>query len=260
MNKPTTNQIKEAKDFIRKRLEAERIVVSYAQDEFLTAAKQILELSYKYKIRPELFRFSSNKSLEAEVNEVLSLLKQQIISSTDTLATYDEDRKEQTIPFVHRGTHGKTFDQRLDIYTNRYKYELESVIAAGLTLGISKDKILNSIRGNLKHPYSNPYFLQSAGKVSIATRLRTSGISYGVGKTNSAFTGVENLTRFAVAEAWMENLKYAFGINGATGFYSMRGSSYPCSLCDSMEGFHDSLNEFPPYHLNCCCLFIPFYL
>lgn len=258
MNKPTHKQIEEAKEYLRKRLSAENRFSSILLDKIISAAKQIIEISYRYGIPASQFRFSSNSKLKKEVDEIIRKLKDDLIQNIDTYSVPEKENEEKILIYIHRNTHGKTFNERLATYADRYKYEIESLIAAGLLLNITKDKLLSSIKGNLRNPYSNAYFIKASQKGAVsATRLKTGGISYGVGRTNSAFTGIDKLTKFAISEGYMENLKMEAKKNGLSGFYSMRGSSYPCQLCDDMVGFHPSWDEIPPYHLNCYCFIIP---
>ena len=67
--------------------------------------------------------------------------------------------------------------------------------------------------------------------------------------------GLERLTRHTIAIAWsQEELRKH---PDAVGFYSQRGSSYPCAQCDSMVGWHP-ISEYPlgGWHPNCMCIFI----
>lgn len=64
------------------------------------------------------------------------------------------------------------------------------------------------------------------------------------------------LSTFAVTEGWMRWWGLNAERNGASGFYSFRGSSYPCSLCDSMVGFHPMSAYVGAWHPHCKCYFV----
>lgn len=67
MRVPTDKEIEEAKEYLRQRLDAELSMRTNLQIVMIEAAKQIIDISYRYKISPELFRFSANRQLQEEV-------------------------------------------------------------------------------------------------------------------------------------------------------------------------------------------------
>lgn len=258
MKQPTQQQIQEAKDFIRQRLKAELSMQKHLDDLLLQAANEIVDISLKYKIKPSMFRFSANEKLEREVGVVIGKLREMIYDYTETLSVYDrKEEREAIIAFINREDHGKTLSERIDIYCNRFKYEIEAAVAAGLIAGLSRNKIKDSIRENLKSPYNSSYFKKAVESgVSAATRINTNGISYGVGKSNSSYNSLNTLTRYAIGSAWMWFNGVQKQKEGAIGFYSYRGSSYPCSYCDSMVGYHPISDYQSQWHIRCCCYFV----
>lgn len=258
MKEPTEKQIKEAKEYLLRRIQAEISMQTHLDELLIQAAREIISISLKYGISPENFRFSANKGMQAEVDGVMRKLRKLIYDYTENISVYNrDDDKEDIIRFINREDKGKTLSERINIYCNRYKYELESAIAAGLLSGIPKDKIESSIRDNLNAPYNNTYFKRAVERGNaMATRIQTGGVSYGVGKSNSARNSLNTLTRFAIGAAWM----YFWGLSGsrrgATGFYSYRGSSYPCSYCDERAGYHLIEEYQEQWHVNCRCFFV----
>ena len=255
--KPTKRQIDEAKDFLRQRLAAEASMIDNLQNVMEKAARDIVEISCRYNIPPHLFRFSANKSLEKEVDEVIRWLKSLILDYIYTLAvaSHNED-SDEIIAYITRDIAGKTLPQRTDIYTSRFKYEIEAAIAAGLILGIGERELSNSINSNLKAPYSNPYIADviKQGGGYAATRLQTKGINYGAGHSTSMFTSLKIVSVYAVAEGWSFFSLSEARKKGATGFYTFRGSSYPCRTCDEYTRIlHPLSDPLPPLHLNCVC-------
>lgn len=254
----TDKDIEEAKAFIRKRVEAEISMQNHLDEALLWAAKEIIDISYKYKIKASLFRFSANPELNREVSEVIAKLRQKLYKYTETLSvSVEEESKKVIIPFINQESYGKTLKERIDIYTNRYKYEIEAFVAAGLLFKKSAARLLEAIRGDLAAPYNNELFKKSvlSGGL-IATRIKTNGVSYGQGHAVSSRNMLNNLARNIIASAWMYMYGRAAKKKGAIGFYSFRGSSYPCSYCDSMVGFHP-IEEYRGYwHPNCRCFFV----
>lgn len=254
---PTEVQIQEAKQFISLRVEAEISSKDNIERYMIEAARKIIAVSQKYNIPPRLFRFSSNESLKEEVDNIIRELKDNIIYATETLSVYDrEEDKDSILSFLNAIRYGKTFKQRVNEYVNRYKFELEAAIAAGIFLGKAGKDTLSVIKRSLSAPYNNPDIKESFGKGLSATRIDTKGISYGVGKSNSAYNLITTLSRNDIGLAWMWWYGEQALKNGATGFYSFRGSSYPCALCDDMTGFHPIQDYKYQWHVNCRCYFV----
>ena len=253
MRQPTRNEIEDAKAYIRERVDAELSAYSHIDLYMKEAARRILKISYRYNIPPEKFRFSENRQLEKEVNEVIEWLKMQIEDAVFTLAGAKAEKEDNIAAYISRETFGATFAQRNDTYARRWKYEIEAAVAAGLILGYSMDKTLKSVYDNFKKPYLNP-LIRDAARKGNATRLKTAGISYGVGRTNAMHTALTDLGRMTVADGWMQSLYLRH--KDSIGFYSFRGSSYPCSLCDDMVGFHPIEDFSGIWHGRCKCFFV----
>ena len=63
MKQPTQKQIQDAKDFIKLRLQAEISMQSHLEELLVQAAKEIIDISFKYDIQPSMFQFSANENL-----------------------------------------------------------------------------------------------------------------------------------------------------------------------------------------------------
>lgn len=253
---PTTKEIEEAKAYIRRRMEAENSMRNNLERYMRQAAERIVDIAYRYNIPPSQFRFSADKRLKEDVDRVIAWLKTQIQDASYTLAiAADEENGEDTLlPYVSAAHYGKTFARRNDLYCQRFKFELEGAIAAGLLIGAARDKLKQSVYDNFHAPYANPIFRQALKDRSVATRLQSNGISYGVGHTNAMYNALELLSTQTISSAWM---KHWGDLNaGAQGFYSYRGSRYPCALCDSMVGWHPMSDYRGGWHPRCCCYFV----
>ena len=249
--------IEEAQKFLLLRIEAEISAERNIEGYMMETARRIVAISKKYDIPPRLFRFSANDSLRREVEQVIKELKEKIADATETLAVYDrEEDRDAILEWLGSERYGKTFRERLAIYADRYKMEIEAAIAAGLFLGKPASDMLGAIKSNLKSPYNNPDIRASFRRGLTAARVRTQGVSYGTGHSNSARNLITTLSRNEIAGAWMWWYGERAMRSGATGFYSFRGSGYPCGLCDSMVGWHPISEYQGHYHLNCRCFFV----
>lgn len=258
MRAPTDREIEEAKEYLRQRLDAELSMRTNLQAVLTEAAKQIIDVSYRYNISPKLFRFSANRQLQEEVDAIIEYLLEEIEDYACTLAvaTHEENR-DAIVVYITRESYGKTFNQRAREYSDRFSKEVEAAVVAGLSLNVSKEKLLSSIKQSVKAPLLNEHIQKALSEGNpIISRL---GIqeSYGVGRTVSSWTALSDLTEYAVAEGWMKHLELHSKANGVAGFFVMRGSSYPCSICDDEVGFHTGWSELPPYHGHCKCFAIP---
>lgn len=254
----TDKDIKEAKAFVLKRVEAEISMQKHLDEALLWAAKEIIRISYKYKIKASLFRFSTNRQLKEDVDKVMAKLREMLYEYTESLSiAVDISKEDDIIALINEETYNHTLKERINTYTNRYRYELEAFIAAGLAFGMGATKLLNNIKATLNVPYNNELFRSAVVKGGMeATRIKTGGISYGKGHSNSSRNMLNNLLRNTVSFAWM----YVYGAvaksNGAIGFYSFRGSIYPCAHCDDMVGYHPIEEYRGGWHPNCRCFFV----
>lgn len=256
--KYTEKDIEEAKAFIRKRVDAELSMQKHLDEAMLWAAKEIIRISYKYKIKASLFKFSTNADLKKEVDAVLEKLREMLYEYTETLSVaVDKDKSDDIIAYINEETYGHTLKERINTYVNRYKYELEAFVASGLAAGYVSSKLLSTVRTNLNAPYNNELFRNTVIRGGMAaTRIKTNGISYGQGHSNSARNLLLTLARNTIGSAWMNIYGVNAYNNGAVGFYSFRGSSYLCNLCDSMVGYHPIQEYQGEWHLNCRCFFV----
>ena len=255
----TQKDIEEAKAFIRKRVEAEISMQNHLDEALLWAAKEIIDISYKYKIKASLFKFSANPQLKKEVDAILARLREMIYEYTEKLSVaVDKENRDDIVGFINEESYDHTLKERIGIYTNRYKYELEAFIGAALLFGMGARKLLSTVKSNLNAPYNNELFRRAVINKSelAATRIKSGGVIYGSGHSNCARTLLNTLTRNTVSSAWM-NMYGSWAYNkGAIGFYSFRGSSYPCASCDSRVGYHPIEEYQGGWHLNCRCYFV----
>lgn len=251
---PTQEEINRAKDYLLLRLKAERIAVSTLNTALLSAARRIVEISRKYNIPPENFRFSVNASLQLEVSNVLTILKEALFNEIKGLDTFKESDDNSFIaPILTAKDHGKTFKERLNQYVSRWGFELEATIAAAGLAGIRDTKAIEQgIRDYLDRPYDNPWIKEHIGE---GDAVRLEGMPhYGRGVRIAAASALAVLLTTVVAKGWMENWHHLNSTK--VGYYVYRGSSFPCEICDAQVGFLHDINDemgLPPFHNYCKC-------
>lgn len=257
-----------AQKLIRRRIELEAKLSKKAKEELLLMFDQLSWIGYKSTLPPELFRFSDLKNSD-DVDKIVTdivmwLYFNEITYADNTMSSvfdaYGVKSNLRASDFLNAKSFDRTNKQRLRMYADRYKYEIESWIASGLLLGLSRNELRNRFINDSKNPYGNGTFREATKKKSSATRLKTKGKSWGVGQYTSAESLIDRLIRSSVADAFRRAQAESFKNMELIGFNVYRGSSYPCSLCDSNRRFHPlRFAELPPYHANCVCYAVPVY-
>lgn len=224
---PTEQAIKDAKEYLKDRLAHEISMTNNLGYYLRKAAEKVVALCESMNIPPTLFSFKYNEELSSGIDAIFHSLLEEVESACLTLAT-DTEKGDRNllIPFILGVSDGLDLDGYLQHYVEQFKGEMQDYVASRLN-------------GN-KEKWSKNW----------------KGFSH---KGMSAYNSIDRLTRFAISSAWMLALFNEMQSSKAIGYYVMRGSSYPCDLCDSMVGFHPLEDEDgkPPYHANCCCIMVP---
>lgn len=260
MNVPyTKEELNRTLDFINERLSLQRKSTSLLTNAMYKAALLILILSRKYKIEPKMFRFSLNKSLKKQVDKIIDDLAKQIIENTETLAEYgieeDSEEHDTIVSVLDKKTNGETIEDKVYTYTQRFKNEMEVVAASSMSLNKSPQNTANEIKKILPIILSS-YLVKQARKENFSS-IDDLIINYGIGMYASSFNNLNRLVTNTIAVSRQELFYLRETKNGANAWYVQRGSSYPCSLCDSNVGIHYNSFDLPPYHPNCVCMAIP---
>lgn len=233
----------------------------------------IASLSYGYVSLKKTFTFSANKKLEESVNKILDELEQSIyntIIDRSYLAVgllkdaYDYEEEKDTVSvFFLSMINGKILSDRISEYSSNLRKEFEAYLAIGISSGLSKDNITAQYLSNIKKPYKSALFESAIlEKDYKAEAIRSKGLSFGVGKTLSAYTSLKVLEQDSIFKAYSNSLFRFWRSNpNIIGWYTQRGSSFSCpNYCDPMVGvFHPISESYSGYHTRCVCLAIPVY-
>lgn len=208
-----------------------------------------------------------NQKSDAEIEELLAEITEQVYQDCLLLAVDEHDRKDTIIAFISRPYEdGVSLRERLQYRVNSWWKEIAVVwLACGL-LRKGKAAALTSIKANYLHPYDNSIIQDArrqahkglfAGVNNDAFDIPT----FGKGIPVSSKIALRNIGGHAIAEGWNEWAHLNAVDNGAIGYYVVRGSSYPCDICDSAAShFHpiEDLDYLPCLHLHCMC--VPVYV
>lgn len=254
-SKPFTDEeLHRALEYIKERLSIQAEARDKLADSLYIAALKLIKLSRKYMESTKDFSFSMNKELEKNVDAIIDELEEELYSLTETYGTKGADDKTKKILLLYIASKifGKTLKQRLPSYGKMFKTEVENLIASASVTKTPYNNVVSTAKTFVKNPKQS-VIIQKAEKMGFTPNEYevegTIKISYG----NFERVVIDTIARTR-QKMYQQEEKEKHGTNA---WYVMRGSSYPCSLCDMQKGIHKSDFELPPYHPNCVCLAIP---
>ena len=265
---PTQADINAAKKFILQRDGYARLLENRVDEILDEAAERIVIICYRYNVDPQYLYFGSgfNEQMMSDISAVMDELEQQILDLINEYATVPEasaSNKNAILLWIATlGRGGKNLQGTLDGYLFKFMKDLEAAVAALRYANATMAEAVTKIKTHLHTIYTMPEVMAAFKEASTfaATYIQSKGVQQGgVGLSNNGSTNVTKMARVTLQMAWMRSYRMDFEESGAVGFYVLRGSSYPCSLCDSKAGFHviDETDYFPPFHPNCCCYVMP---
>ena len=265
---PSNEQIRSSKNYVLRREKAASALATLVDALLEDAAGEITRICYRYGVNPTTFTISRayNVKMMEEVAKVMDKLEEDIlalISDYSTICTEDKEKKNLLLLWVlalGRNNQGlrQSLEQRLRVFLK----DIEAMIAVAKTAKFDISKALILIKGNLHTVYQMPGMTAAFQNASLykAEFIRSRGVKAGNrGSSNSEANNILRFAKMTLQMAWMKYRRDQYEEDGAAGFYVLRGSSYPCDLCDSKVGFHqiDDVETFPPQHAHCVCFAIP---
>lgn len=234
--------------------------------------KKLIDKACTYKSLDISFQFPANDNLEQAVSEILDQTRTQLFNAiyiscynADYIA-HEKEGETHTDKYLlaFLGLHiaGQTIEDRIRVYINQFRSEIEAYIAIGISKNMNPAQILNYYLSWLKNPLSSPLILEAIRKQGYAANLITSrGISY-KNKYKSAFNSLLRLQQDSTIRAYNHAISSIWQNNpNIAGWYTVRGSTYPCDICDDNAGvYHTSDDFFYGYHPRCCCIMLPVYV
>ena len=263
--------VQTGKRFVLRRESAANGLASLVDALLSDAAAKITEIAYRYGVDARNFQFSPNynEDMFAEISNVLDELEDEILDLTELYSlkcTKDEKKKLWLLPWVlalGKGNKGlrRTLEDRLWIFSR----DLEAMIAAAANAKMNQVRAVSVIRSNLHTAYQMPGMREAFAKASLfkAQYIRTRGVKRG--NRGSSSTEANNIIRFVkstVQMAWMRYRHRMYEEQGAAGYICLRGSTFPCRLCDDVCGVFHPLEDgmVLPVHANCACYAVPVFM
>jgi len=270
---PTQEEITSAKQFILRRNDYARLLESKVDDSLEDAAQNIVRICYKYNVDPKEFAINSkyNEKMMEEIAAVMDELEEEILNlifdySTATVPEASDSGKKALLAWIATlGRGNRNLQETLDTYLYKTLKDWEAAIAALRFANVAMAEAVTKVKSNLHSIYTMPEVTEAFKNADDfnATYIQSHGVmAGGVGLSNNGSTNVTNMARLTLQMAWMREQGIEFDESGAAGYYQLRGSSYPCSICDDEVGFHKGLEDIytKPYpHPHCCCYRIPIF-
>ena len=264
---PTDDDLKTAKQWTILRNRNATTLSGLVEALLKDALSEIVAIAYKYNVKPEEFQFSQNQELQAQVYDIMDELEDNIMALVEEYAlneSEDKDRKTALLPWLLALKAKNTSDLRstLEARLRQWLYDTEAQIAAMKMAGYNKTKALTRITSTMHAVYSSPEIMSAYRKNGQALYLQSRGVHQGnIGLSSSGEVNVENFASMTAIMAWNKSLFMEYQDRGAAAYVVMRGSNYPCDLCDSHVGVWPLEDEshFPPQHGHCCCTAMPLF-
>lgn len=268
----TTRRKKEAQSYISKVIDEMALSDSDLKAVILKHVETVIDKCINYSNLGKDFQFSVNPALDNDINAILEQLEKDIFNiiyfrtyNVNELA-FDKENEHKSdnylLLFLTTAFFGKTIQDRITDYVSFIRSEVEAYVAAGIVKGLTPKQILYTYLNNIKSPYASPLIIEAFRlKGFKAERILNKGITFGQGKYISAFNNLLRLEQQSIFQA------YNYAVNSIwqtktniIGWYTVRGSSYPCTICDDNIGvFHPKEEFFFGYHVRCCCIMLPIY-
>lgn len=281
---PTEADIKAAKQYILHRSESANALQDVIADLLHDAAVRIVKIAYKYNFPGEVFTINASMEQLEEISAVMDKLEQQIMERLEEIilnsleeeenshgAAWTPSRRAALLAFMLAlGHRNQNLRSTLYNYEWRFLHDIEAAIAALKLVGTKEPEAITKVRSHI-----NSIYVMSEVQAAIkhpnnvmATFLRSQGVPHNPdgspnlqGVPREGYNAILNSIRITNDIVWGRNQFLRFVDHNATGFYVLRGSSYPCQMCDDNCGFHP-MNEqeaMPPIHPHCCCYTIPIF-
>lgn len=234
---------------------------------------ELIDKSFEFERLGKSFQFSANPQLEKAVNDILSKLRTDLFNiiylraeNVDKIAHNKEGKERKNnallLAFLASEIADKTLEMRIADYVGQMRSEVEAFVAAGFFKGLNRYQILDAYLANIQKPYLAPILIEAFRVGGFkAERIVSKGITFGTGKYVAAFNNLKRLEQDTIFKTYAHIEQSIWGLDSNyIGWYSVRGSTYQCGICDSEVGvFKPKSILYSGYHSRCCCIPIPVY-
>lgn len=252
--------------YLKKRLDLEIRGNEKIKRIIVNAFKDLIALTFPCPLTAQNFRLDKLPK-QNEITKILKDMRTQIYLTIEECCNVAVEQRKELFEdkklffavdkVLKRGE--DSIKNKATLYSNRISKEFETWLAMALFFNWSKNLTIKMFDTNCGDLYKTNAFKKATVATRFhATRLKNGGVSYGVGKYQSAIKSLHRLNNIAIGASAREVDYLLLKRLGASGYNVYRGSSYPCAVCDFNVGYH-TINDdnLPPYHPNCCCFAVP---
>lgn len=244
--------------------EMEKVAVDVRRDLKLTIA-EIVALCEKYRYLGKEFTFGVDPDLDANINQALLRLSDQIIDDVDSRVhtaiqeAEADDETTEIMLYIGRDINGETATDRIDKHVSRLKYVIEAFIAIGFANKIYRGSLEHQILLHIINPYTTDLLAQArADALYLASFIRDGDLNSQRGYAKNIVQAISAVGTTMIAEAFHYGRILGYSRDGAIGYGVRRNSSYDCPDCDEVCAVIHPLTEIVvPVHPNCCCSTYP---
>lgn len=247
----------------------------YVRNRLKSSLNDIITLYDNNPIETKKLSVDKDSKLDRDVSAVIALLRDKIHLYMQSVLTNDiysysdgitnnttsnSDKVNTSNLFLSDNIDDKTFYDRINAYTDNFKYEAEAMAVAGLASGMSAKQIVDEYAKNINNPYKSELLKDAIRSNEFEARnIKYKGVTYGQGISNSMAVALTLVAQDTIFRFYNKLLHYSWSNdNSIAGWISIRNSSYPCDLCDSQAYvFHPMSEFFMGYHRRCVCLCVP---
>lgn len=273
---PTQEELDAARRYVIRRHEVAVAMRSRAEDLIEEAAADIARIALKYNIDATQFSFDSdvNEDMMREVTAVMDELEGTLLDELEEAATQPATTDGMKMLLLglllSLGHRDLGMRETLHQYLWRSLRQTEAIIAAQKAAGATATQTVAAVRSGIARPLSvaslqaafrqagryRAPFISSGGKATYSD-----GAPNPQGVPVSGVQAVANTVATAVDTIWNRWQGMDMRLNGAIGYYQLRGSGYPCDPCDEETGFHElgDIENDPLVHGGCLCYRVPIY-
>lgn len=271
---PTQQELDNGKDYVKRRNDTALALTAIINNILQDLLEDIFYLCYNDNTKGVDFKITDDESRFEEISELMDDAMEEIFANIQEYSLKCSDNGLRLnmllLYLLSLGRGDNNLKSTLGTYMKRFLYDVEALIAAYKNAGYSITTAITKAKTSIRNVYQQPE-VKAAYKVPgmRATYIASRGIHYdfGTGKATvglsaNGATNVIYLAETTLKMVWMRSEALDFKEKGAAGYYQLRGSSYPCQLCDSEVGFHlgvDKIISDPYPHPHCCCYRIPIY-
>lgn len=253
----TREQERKAKEYVAQRRAAanaaEKAVYAAALAAFRRLIHRIFmaKLSFSATLTAAL---KSPKPLNASAPEC-ARLAETVRKTLIAAAAGKRDGEEEDICTEMAEEEWEEAAEAAEAYTEKLAREAEITALWALLNGKTENDAVKEWKKAMTRSFPTTAMAKDIKEVArLGKRWRQHRRETPKGAMTSAARGLAEMTSYLVSAVWMQ---FLYATAGTHTFYVMRGSSYPCGICQEQVGLHTGEETLPPYHKRCCCIAIP---